>query len=218
MKVSTDACIQGAWTPVVNNTIRVLDVGAGTGLLSLMMAQRLPAAIIDALEWNEDAALQAGENIEASAYSERISVWHQDAREWKGKDKYDLIICNPPFFQNSLKGPDAARNDARHSAGLNPASLIEVINYNLSESGAASVMWPENIEPVFTKMAAEQGLFLSGLLLVKDRADRPVKRAIGWYRKQKPLDLLKEELVIKNEVGSYTDDFVRLLKPFYPGL
>jgi tRNA1Val (adenine37-N6)-methyltransferase len=128
MKVSTDACIQGAWTPVPHGACRILDAGAGTGLLSLMLAQRAPEVMIDALEIDEAAAIQAGENISASAFADRIHIHHQDVRSFQPEDQYDLIICNPPFFINSLNSPEAARNLARHNHTLQQKDLLDLFD------------------------------------------------------------------------------------------
>src|SRR5205085_2984467 len=104
MKVSTDACIQGAWTPIEPFVKNVLDIGTGTGLLSLMVAQRNNHILIDAIELDENAAQQATENIHASPWGDRINIVNGDIRNYTFNRQYDLIICNPPFFQNSLLG------------------------------------------------------------------------------------------------------------------
>jgi tRNA1Val (adenine37-N6)-methyltransferase len=118
MKVTTDACIQGAWTPVQKDEVRILDIGAGTGLLSLMLAQKAPNAIVDAVELNEQAATQAGQNFAGSPWADRLNVICSDIQGYRATHKYDLIISNPPFFNNSLKGPEASRNNARHTTAL----------------------------------------------------------------------------------------------------
>ncbi|MGN6568280.1 MAG: tRNA1(Val) (adenine(37)-N6)-methyltransferase, partial [Flavipsychrobacter sp.] len=124
MKVSTDACIQGAWTPIHDHVRHVLDIGTGTGLLSLMLAQRDPRMHIDAVELDEQAATQAKENIVSSPFSERIDIIHGDAKEYQANQQYDLIICNPPFFQNSLLGDNSKRNTARHTLSFSYEDLL----------------------------------------------------------------------------------------------
>ena len=215
MKVSTDACIQGAWTPLAPNMRRILDIGAGTGLLSLMMAQRAPDARIDALELHEAAAVQAAENAAASPFADRIHVHHIDATNWTVPYLYEYIICNPPFFKDSLLGPDAARNAARHGASLNPAALIDIICRHLAPHGTASVMWPEEAHHAFVSLAAARGLYLQRSLQVRDRAATRVTRVIGIYGRAVAEAPLTETLVIKTASGAYTADFAGLLATFY---
>jgi tRNA1Val (adenine37-N6)-methyltransferase len=215
MKVSTDACIQGAWTPLTENIKRVLDIGAGTGLLSLMIAQRAPDAYIDAIELNGSAARQAEENVAASPFAGRINVLNADATAWQSDEGYDLIICNPPFFRNSLTGPNAARNAARHTASLNLHSLIEVIARNLAIDGLSSIMWPADEQEAFAALAADSGLYMQRTLLVRDRAGTRITRIIGIYGRQNCAQPAVEELIIKSADGSYMPEFCRLLSPFY---
>lgn len=217
MKVSTDACIQGAWTPV-EGAAKILDIGAGTGLLSLMLAQRQPGAQVTALERDEDAAMQARENVSASAFSNRIEIIQSDALHWKtaSEHRFDLIISNPPFFQNSLKGPDTARNAARHNDTLTPKSLAAIIVSNLSENGSASLMWPPDSYELFKAEAAESGLFESRVLIVRDRPGSRITRMIGIFERKSELqNSVQEELFVKNESGAYSEKFKTLLAPFY---
>jgi tRNA1Val (adenine37-N6)-methyltransferase len=215
MKVSTDACIQGAWTPVNVAMKRVLDVGAGTGLLSMMIAQRLPDAQIDALELNEPASLQAAQNVASSPFATRIQVMQADAAGWVAPYSYDLIICNPPFFKASLTGPDAARNAARHTGTLNPQSLSNLLLQHLSADGVASVMWPPPEHASFAMLAVASGFSMQALLRVHDKAGTRVTRVIGLYSRKPFAKPVAEELIIKSGDGSYTQAFVDLLKPFY---
>jgi tRNA1Val (adenine37-N6)-methyltransferase len=214
MKVSTDACIQGAWTPVPQGAKRVLDIGAGTGLLSLMIAQRAPGVHIDAIELDAAAAEQAAENVAGSPFSAQIDVRQGDATALQPSKPYDLIICNPPFFRNSLQGPDAARRAARHGRSLNAGSIVTLILAHLAPGGAACLMWPQSEQEAFRLQARSQGLYLRSRLLVRDRAGSRINRAIGMYGLQaaEPED---HELVIKQADGSYTSDFTRMLAPFY---
>jgi len=215
MKVSTDACIQGAWTPVAPSMMQVLDVGTGTGLLSLMLAQRMPHAAFDALELNMPAVLQAAENVASSPFAARIKVSQVDATTWDTPGGYDLIICNPPFFKNSLKGPDAARNAARHTDVLNGHSLIEILLRNLSARGIASVIWPPAEHDAFAALGVTSGIYLNEALQVRDRAGSRITRVIGIYSRQKGVQPPRHELIIKSADGGYTQEFIDLLSPFY---
>jgi tRNA1Val (adenine37-N6)-methyltransferase len=214
MKVSTDACIQGAWTPVGSAVAHILDIGTGTGLLSLMLAQRNGVASIDALELSPEAAGQAKENAKASPFANRIDVVQTDATQWKSSHLYELIICNPPFFQNALKGPDAGRNDARHSDSLDMQTLIRLSLQWLTANGAASFLWPKAEHDVFADLAQKAGIYLSEQLDIRHRVGSAVTRVVGIYSKQQSA-VVFEDLTIKNEADQYTDQFRRLLSPFY---
>lgn len=214
MKISTDACIQGAWTPLHGGPMRVLDIGTGTGLLALMTAQRAPDAIIDALELDGDAAAQADENVRDSPFADRIQVHHTDAHAFRAPHLYDLIICNPPFFSNSLQGPDAARNRARHTGSLHPANLPHLLLEHLAPEGIASLLWPPREHERFREHAASCDLHLLSFLQVQDRAGSRITRVVGIYGRHAGAARL-EELVIKDSDGSYTSAFIGLLSPFY---
>ena len=218
MKVSTDACIHGAWTPVEPCVTRILDVGAGTGLLSLMLAQRCPQALIDAVEIDADAALQASENVSGSPFAGRIQVHHSDARTFLSPHRYDLIICNPPFFQNSLAGDTAARNLARHNTHFGPQDLLRIMNDHLAEGGIVSVIWPEPEFNSWNQLALLQGWLLCGQLSVRDREVAPVSRIIGMYARSCRQPTASGRLVIKDSEGAYSAIFTRLLSPFYLNL
>lgn len=215
MKVSTDACIQGAWTEIAADVAQVLDIGAGTGLLSLMLAQRASWISVDALELDENAAKQAAENVAQAPFAKQIKVQQVDVTQWLSPKKYELIICNPPFFQKSMKGPDVARNAARHGDSLSPESLLKAILERLSAKGTASIMWPEVEQELFQKLAARAGLFLNKKIEIKDQEQARISRVIGIYRKEEYEEPLVERLVIKDEDKRYTEEFIRLLHPFY---
>ena len=216
MKVSTDACILGAWTPLETAPSRVLDVGAGTGLLSLMLAQRLPEAQIHALELEPLAAAQAAENVAASPFANRIQVTQTDASQWTAPALFDLVIVNPPFFKNALTGPDAARNAARHTGTLNAASLAMIIGNSLNAGGIAAVLWPPAEHAYFEKVMVQAGFFLHDSCSISHRAGSAVTRVIGIYKKEFPAGAIRAQtLAIRDENDRYTPAFATLLSPFY---
>jgi len=217
MKVSTDACIQGAWTPVRDDVRHVLDIGAGTGLLSLMLAQRNANVQIDAIEIDSSAAEQAAENVLSSPWRDRIKIINADAREYSSVKKYDLIICNPPFFNNSLTGDDIGRNIARHTLSLSYDDLLNSMNNLLADSGYISVLLPADEFMIFEQMADEKGLHAFRQLNVKHTIDAKVKRIVGLFGKAHNDACLQETLVIKDGIN-YTSIFIDLLHPYYSGL
>jgi len=217
MKVSTDACIQGAWTPVRDDVRHVLDIGTGTGLLSLMLAQRNANVQIDAIEIDSAAAEQAAENVLSSPWRDRIKVISADAREYSSVKKYDLIICNPPFFNNSLTGDNIGRNIARHTLSLSYDDLLNIMNNLLADSGYISVLLPVDEFVIFEQMANEKGLHTFHQLNVKHATDAKVKRIVGLFGKTRKDACLQETLVIKEGIN-YTSRFIDLLHPYYSGL
>ena len=185
MKVSTDACIQGACTPILPGVKKVLDIGCGTGLLSLMLAQRSAEINIDAIELDEAAANQARANVAASPWADRINVMQADARVFRPTHPYDLIICNPPFFNNSLIGDNAARNRARHSLTLTQQDLFALAKAYLSPAGYIFIMLPLPEHNVWNDMLLNEHWHPINWVAIKDNANARVKRIVSsWARKQ----------------------------------
>jgi len=215
MKVTTDACIQGAWTPVLPGTQRILDIGAGTGLLSLMMAQRTQGVTIDAVEYDNDAARQAVENITASPWRDRVHVIESDVCEYSFEHKYDLIITNPPFFNNSLLGDKSAKNKAHHTISLSYEALLRVINENLTAYGYASVLLPYPEYMLWKDLLEQNGYFEVDKLNVRHTAQSAVKRVVGLCSRRQPDEYRETMLTIKEKENKYTAEFTKLLAPFY---
>jgi tRNA1Val (adenine37-N6)-methyltransferase len=215
MKVTTDACIQGAWTPVHNSVKRVLDIGAGTGLLSLMLAQRNPDIVIDAIELDADAAAQARNNVAVSPWQGRINIIEGDVRSYSFGDKYDLIISNPPFFKDSLLGDEAGRNMARHTLSLSYEELLKVIEANLTTGGYASVLLPSAEYQQLEKLSAAAGWYEADGLLIAHRPHAKVKRVVSVISKKERPSVEKQTLIIQDEGCNYSKAFVDLLSPFY---
>ena len=214
MKVSTDACIQGAWTPIKDDVQNVLDIGTGTGLLSLMLAQRNKQIHIDAIELDEQAAMQAKENAESCPWAERINVFHADVKAYQTKQRYDLIICNPPFFQNSLLGDSDQRNRARHTISFNYSDLLDCCEKNLSADGCASVLLPDSEYAYWQKLIEGKGWHSIETLLIKPRADVAINRVVSVISRVQ--QMTKEHtLIIYEQPGVYTEAFEKLLGPFY---
>ena len=217
MKVTTDACIQGAWTPVLSGVKRVLDIGAGTGLLALMLAQRNTGISIDAVEFDHDAAKQASENVGASPWADRINIVEADIREFKAAHRYDLVITNPPFFNNSLLGDKDRKNHARHTLSLSYAGLLAAMEAHLDEGGYISILLPATEYELWKEMAMGSGWIETGKLSVKHRAHAPVKRVVGLFSKTGST-YIESVLTIQDDDGSYTAGFTELLSQFYLGL
>ena len=219
MKVCTDACIFGAWVaekignghlPVAN----VLDIGAGTGLLSLMLAQKDNNVIIDAAEVEADSYQQAKENFMNSKWNDRLNIFHTDVKNFDPGKKYDLIMSNPPFYENELLSKEKNNNLAKHHEGLTLKDLIEVIKIRLSPGGHFAVLLPNHRVKNFENMAEENGFFLKEKLLIKQTPSHNFFRGVLLFSNNKP-DTITNELTIKNKEGNYTVEFKALLEDYY---
>lgn len=215
MKVTTDACIQGAWTPLTFEAKRILDIGTGTGLLALMLAQKPSGTTIKGVELDYKAARQAEQNFRSSPWAERLSVEFTDIKEYTATVKYDLIISNPPFFNNSLQGPNAEKNRARHTETLSYEELFNAIDRNLTDNGLASVLLPCPETELWGKLVTENGWHIHQLLQIKDNDNAPIKRMVFLFGRMSPNIRQSQLLVIKKTDGAYTDIFKQLLGPYY---
>jgi len=218
MKITTDACIQGAWTPFSAGVTRVLDIGAGTGILSLMLAQRKPDIVIDAVEFDHEAAMQAVENVRASAWNERINILEGDIRNYIAPARYDLIISNPPFFNNSLLSGKANKNLARHTLSLSYSDLLQAIDNNLNQGGYASIMLPYTEYLKWKDGLDENNWYESGRLFIRHREEAVIKRVVTLFGKTWNPEIKEDTLIIKGNENLYTPEFTDLLSPFYLNL
>ncbi len=218
MKVCTDTCLLGAVVAdtIENNKITVeniLDIGCGTGLLSLMLAQKINTEI-DAVEIDTAAYQQAAKNFEDSPWKERLAIFNNDILEFCTNKIYGCIISNPPFFEGSLKSSNSKKNTAKHDTALILEQLLNVVKDHLKPDGFFSVLLPYYRLDYFIKESKKIGLFLSQKILVKQTAGHAYFRGILFFRRQQT-DIINEEIIIKNETGNYTGPFTLLLKDYY---
>lgn len=217
MKVCTDACLFGGWISKIVGSWqmkdgRALDIGAGTGLLSLMLAQQTNLQI-DAIEMDTDAAAQAFENFETSAWKERLQIIEGDAKLVHLGRKYDLIISNPPFFDNDLKSPDALRNLALHSRELNLPELLAVIKKHLAANGKFAVLLPWHRKEEFEKMVLSEGFYLEETVAVRQTLRHPFFRVMFLFAAT-PVAATQHTITIR-EGDQYSDAFTDLLREYY---
>lgn len=218
LKVSTDSCLFGAWvaSKVESEKLKVksaLDIGAGSGLLMLMLAQKCNA-LIDGIEIDEPSFEQAIENIEASSWKERLQLFHADVKQFSFTKKYDLIISNPPFYEGNLKSDAANRNVAMHDAGLKLDELITIVDTNLSEDGSFAVLLPFMRAGRMIELAKATNLHLKTHAQVKQSVKHSYFRSMLLFSR-KNVEPVLEELAIKDESNQYTNDFIALLKDYY---
>lgn len=216
MKIGTDAVLLGAWASLENNPISILDIGAGTGVLSLILAQRSTAQLIDAIEIDNDAFEQCVENFEHSHWSDRLFCYHASLEEFTEEieDKYDLIISNPPFYSEDYKTKDAQRVLARFEDALPFEHLIDSVSKLLSAKGTFSVIIPYKEEDKFMMLASKVHLFASQILRVKGNSSSEIKRSLIEFSFTKKQTTIKE-LVIEISRHVYTPDYINLTKKFY---
>lgn len=214
MKVCTDACLFGAWIAEKKYTGRILDIGAGTGLLSLMLAQQ-SAAYIDAVEIDGQAYEQAKENLENSPWRERLSVFNVPIQDYSA-GKYDLIISNPPFFENDLKSADTKRNLALHSGALTLGELLLSVKKMLNDTGKFAVLLPFHRSTELETLALQNDLFPKEKVLVKQTPKHPYFRVMYLYSSLvSASEPHLTEITIKDDTNNYTESFKYFLKNYY---
>ena len=216
MKIGTDGVLLGAWTPLINNPFNILDIGAGTGILSLMLAQRSNAEQIDAIEIDEDAYEQCVENFEASPWGDKLFCFHAGLDEFvdEPEDEYDLIISNPPFYTDDYKSDNTSRDLARFEDALPFEELIEAAALLLSDNGIFSVIIPFKEEERFVSMCKELDLFPLKITRVKGTSTSEIKRSLLAFCRMEQTPLI-DELVIEISRHNYTSEYIELTKEFY---
>ncbi len=220
MKVCTDACLFGAWSAAdtqIQNAKYILDIGSGTGLLSLMIAQ-LSKAHITAIEIEDGAFEQTKTNFDLSPWKDRLNVIHSSVQDYAIKNKenlFDCIITNPPFYEGDLNSPDNAKNLAAHSTALPWDALAEAAASLLQENGAWYVLVPTLRAYTMQKFASTYGLQLSQECLMYNDAKHLPIRAMLKFVKQKESAIQRHKIVIKNADQSYTTEFINYLKDYY---
>ena len=215
MKVCTDACIFGAWFARKNLSAKnILDVGSGTGLLLLMLAQQQDGQL-EGIEIDSSSFEQMKENVEKSKWKNRISVHHGDIRNLKSNIKYDFIISNPPFHENSLSSTSRTSNLARHSSELKLEELIVDIDRLLNDEGTFAVLLPYYRTAYFEELANERNFLPVEKILVKQSPNHKYFRSILSYSRTPIGKPTQKELTIENESREYTNEFMELLKDYY---
>lgn len=221
MKVTTDTCLFGAWVAAkisdrqqANGNRRLLDVGAGTGLLSLIVAQKCEGRI-DAIEIDRNCAEQAIENIAASPFNEKIKVVQADVLQWQPAAKYDCIFSNPPFYEKEIASLLAAKNVAHHGEGLKLAELLQFIKTHLVDNGHFFLLLPAKREKELNALLKKAGIFIQQKALVQQTPKHPAFRLMIHGRCEKVNQERDEIISIKNENNDYTPAFISLLKDYY---
>lgn len=213
MKVGTDGVLLGAWTDL-SDSRNILDIGTGTGLIALMLAQRCPQAQIIGIDIDSEAVVQASENMASSPWKERVKADLQNICSYKPSRHFDTIVSNPPYFINSLKCPDNQRNTARHTDTLDMQTLVQRTSDLLTAEGRFSIILPAEQTDELIQIAEGAGLYPSRHTAVITRPGLPPKRTLMELRKTKTAYAI-DELVIELERHVYSQDYIKLTREFY---
>jgi tRNA1Val (adenine37-N6)-methyltransferase len=217
MKISTDAVLLGS---LVQNKApkQILDIGTGTGVIALMLAQRFPEASLTALELDPEAASQAKENCEQSPFSERLTVLQGRFQDFSVEQRFDLLVSNPPFFPDHLPTSDPKRQQALHTDSLSFAELLHKASQLLAPSGSFWVILPPRQMQDFIQYATGHGLFPDTRVGIRDSAAKPIHREVVSFTFSEPLaNALPEELLLKNGDGGYSERYQQLISGFLLG-
>ncbi|RZJ63134.1 MAG: methyltransferase domain-containing protein [Flavobacterium sp.] len=218
MKVGTDGVLLGAWTPIDHEPDSILDIGTGTGVIALMLAQRCDAQQIDGIEIDENAHEQATNNFENSPWNDRLFCFHvslDDFMDDVEHEEYDLIVSNPPFYTENVSSGDDARDTARQNQSLPFDDLCEAASVLLSEDGIFTTIVPYKEEPYLLTLASVHGLFPIKVTRVKGTPTSEVKRSLLAFSMTEPKNVEIDELIIETSRHQYTDDYICLTKEFY---
>lgn len=216
MKIGTDGVLLGAWTSLEKNPQSILDIGAGTGVITLQLAQRCSAELIDSIELDEDAYEQCVENFEISSWADRLFCYHAGLDEFvdEMEEKYDLIVSNPPFYSEEMGSGDMARDMARQNNSLPFEDLVAGVSKLLSADGVFNVIVPFKEEQRFIQLTKTAGMHLKRLTHVRGNPASEIKRSLmefGWD----VATPLVNELIIEEQRHVYTKEYIDLTKEFY---
>ncbi len=215
MKVGTDGTLLGAWAAAPSGQCRILDIGTGTGLIALMMAQRFPEAEVTGIDIDEDAVAQADENVRLSPFSERVRICHLDILNFADTIGFDVIVSNPPYFVDSLACPDDQRTIARHAVSLTYEQLMYQAYRLLKDEGRFSVVVPSDCRAKIEAAACLEGFFTTRVCLIKTTPRKQPKRQLIEFQKHPVSELDISEGVIEVSPNVRSEWYQQLTKEFY---
>ncbi len=212
MKIGTDGLLLATTTPLSKSSLKVLDVGSGTGLISLVIAQRAPEAKITAIEIEENAARESELNFTQSPFAERLKVLNSSFQDFNSSETFDLIICNPPFYDGSQA--EGSRKQARNSVMLPLDELAKGVSKLLIADGQFSLIIPSQSEQSFIETATRFDLYPSEILRIRGRKDSKIIRSIIHFKKEKREVQVNEMHIEVDKRHEYSEDYINLTKDF----
>lgn len=216
MKIGTDGVLLGAWVDLNPPPQQILDVGAGTGVIAMQLAQRTAAPVIDAVEIDADAFEQCSDNFENSPWGDRLFCYHASIQEFASEidETYQLIISNPPFYSENCKSENTARDTARFTDALPFEHLLACVAHLLAENGMFALILPKKEESEFLSLAEKAGLFPNRICRVRGTTNSEEKRSLITLNFQKK-PVVYETLTIETSRHEYTEDYLALVRDFY---
>ncbi len=214
MKVNTDSVLLGAWTPINLDAKTGLDIGSGTGILALMLAQRNPNLTLTGIEIEPNAFEESKTNFENSDGKHRLTAVNLPLQEFIPNSKLDCIISNPPYFIDDLKNQDVNKSQARHTDTLSFEELINFAEIHLSETGTFSLILPKTEGEIFIKLASESKLHLQQIAYIKPNSNKPVNRVLMCFGKEKK-ELREEMFCVYQSHQVYSERHHELTQDFY---
>ena len=213
MKVGTDSVLLGAWGCVGGK--RILDIGTGSGIIALMAAQRNLEAMVLGIDIDEQAVLQAQENVAESIYSKRIRCFSQNVMTFCQEEPFDAILCNPPFFTEDTLPDNTSRALARNSKSLPFPQLINKAALLLNDNGRFSVIIPSSHMQDFVGLCLIEKLNLERRCIVRTKTNKPPRRVLLTFIKGQSERCIEQDLCLTNPDGSRTQEYIELTKVFY---
>ena len=214
MKVGTDGVLLGAWTKPSSYPHKILDVGTGTGLIAIMLAQRFTSSQIHAIDIDQASAEEALFNAQSSPWSERLKITYCSLQDYNSSNKYDLIVSNPPYFRDTTQSQDTLRSTARNNDSLSLEYLIEKTHELLNENGELDLIVPSNEFETIQSLSLKFNFYISKLCWVKGTHLSPIKRLMITLSKNKEI-LEEKNLTIENSRRNYTQEYKNLCQDFY---
>lgn len=214
MKIGTDSVLLGAWAPMTKETKRALDIGSGTGILSLMVCQRCPYVVVDAVEIDQQAFEECTENIKKSKWKDKITCHRENILNFEVEQKYDFIISNPPFFSEDTFPKNENRKNARNQSSLSFDDLLCVVEKHIQKGGIFCTIIPFVQEESFLKKAKEMGFYPQKITRVRGNEKSQIKRSLMAFENKK-VDCKVNLLTIEKERHLYTREYYLIVEPFY---
>lgn len=218
MKVGTDGVLVGTMSRLCHSKGRILDIGCGCGLISLILAQRYPLAQIDGIDIHKGSIKDALNNVASSPFHKQIKIYHSSLQDWQSPHQYDLIVSNPPFFTETHQAGTVDRTMARHAQSLPPPELFGYAQKHLTPNGAIELIYPISMQKNYETAAQKHSLYQEHSVHIKGTTQSPPKRIFSSWRKDEPCQVSHTLMSIEKSRHCYTPEYIELTRDFYLNL